>query len=198
LIPLEDLINKYAPNIKRHYQADPTVWAKMTEKDGHIYCLPNWGVIENSQSATYYAGPAMFIQKAVMKEFGYPTIKTIDEYFDLIAKYKAKHPVTGEGKLTIGFSILTYDWHVFDLINPPQFLAGFPNDGNGIVSPRTGEYTVHLGTEIAKRWYKILNTMNAKGLVDRESFVDNYDQYLAKLANGQILGVHDQMWQFQD
>ncbi|HTH14323.1 MAG TPA: sugar ABC transporter substrate-binding protein, partial [Spirochaetia bacterium] len=37
LIPLEDLIEKYAPNLKRHYQADPTVWAKMFEKDGHIY-----------------------------------------------------------------------------------------------------------------------------------------------------------------
>jgi len=40
--------------------------------------------------------------------------------------------------------------------------------------------------------------MNAKGLVDRESFTDNYDQYMAKLSNGQVLGVHDQFWQFQD
>jgi putative aldouronate transport system substrate-binding protein len=28
--------------------------------------------------------------------------------------------------------------------------------------------------------------------------VDNYDQYMAKLASGRVLGVHDQRWQFQD
>ncbi len=197
-IPLEGLIEKYAPNLKRHYQADPTVWKKMFEKDGHIYCLPDWGVIENGVTATWYSGSAMWIQKAVMKEFGYPKITTIDEYFDLIAKYKAKHPTTADGKPTIGFSILTYDWHKFCLINPPQFLAGYPNDGNGIVDPKTEKYRVHLGGPEAKRWFQILNTMNQKGLVDRDSFVDNYDQYMAKLANGQVLGVHDQHWQFFD
>lgn len=198
VIPLEELIQQHAPNMKRHYQADPTVWAKMFEADGHIYCPPNWGVIENGQTATYYAGPAMWIQKNVMKEAGYPKITTIDEYFKLIEAYKAKHPTTADGKPTIGFSILTHEWHVFNLVNPPQFLAGFPNDGNGIVDPVTKKYSVHLGSEYAKRWFKLLSEMNAKGLVDRESFVDTYDQYLAKLANGQILGVHDQLWQFQD
>jgi putative aldouronate transport system substrate-binding protein len=197
-IPLEDLIEKYAPNLKRHYQADPVVWNKMKEKDGHIYCLPDWGVNENGVTATWYSASAMWIQKAVMKEFGYPKITTIDEYFDLIAKYKAKHPTTKDGKPTIGFSILTYDWHKFCLINPPQFLAGYPNDGNGIVDPKTGKYRVHLNSPEAKRWFKILNAMNAKGLVDRDSFVDTYDQYLAKLANGQVLGIHDQQWQFND
>ncbi|MCX7949926.1 MAG: hypothetical protein N2509_07415, partial [Treponemataceae bacterium] len=29
-------------------------------------------------------------------------------------------------------------------------------------------------------------------------FVDNYDQYMAKLSSGRVLGIHDQYWQFQD
>lgn len=197
-LPLEGLIEKYAPNLKRHYQADPVIWKKMFEKDGHIYVLPNYGVAENGAAGTDYYGPAMFIQKAIMKEAGYPKIKTIDEYFDLIAKYKAKHPKTADGKPTIGFSILTYDWHVFNLVNPPLFLAGYPNDGNGIVDPKTYQFKSGLSSEHAKRWYKLLNQMNAKGLVDQESFIDTYDQYLAKLSNGQVLGIHDQYWQFQD
>lgn len=197
-IPLEDLIEKYAPNIKRHYQADPTVWAKMHEKDGHIYCLPNWGVNENGVTATYYASTAMWIQKAVLKEFGYPRITTVDEYFDLIAKYKARHPTTSDGKPTIGFSIATQDWHAFALINPPEFLAGFPNDGNGVVDPKTHAYRVHLYGPEAKRWFKLLNAANGKGLLDKDCFVDSFDQYMAKLANGQVLGIDDQGWHFQD
>jgi len=197
-IPLEDLIEKYAPNLKRHYQSDPTIWTKMHEKDGHVYTLLDYGVTENGVTSTFYSGTAMWIQKAVMKEAGYPKIKTIDEYFDLIAKYKAKHPTTKDGKPTIGFSILTYDWHKFCLCNPPPFLAGYPNDGDGIVDPKTYQYRIQYYGPEAKRWYQLLNTMNAKGLVDQESFVDNYDQYMAKLSNGQVLGVHDQFWQFQD
>jgi putative aldouronate transport system substrate-binding protein len=197
-IPLEDLIEKYAPNLKRHYQSDPITWAKMHEKDGHVYTLLDAGVVENGVTGTFYSGPAMWIQKAVMKEYGFPKIKTIDEYFALIEKYRKAHPTTKDGKPTIGFSILTYDWHRFDLCNPPPFLAGYPNDGDGIVDPKTGKYRVQYYGPEAKRWYKLLNQMNEKGLVDRDSFVDNYDQYLAKLANGQILGVHDQQWQFND
>jgi len=197
-IPLEDLIEKHAPNLKRHYQSNLVTWAKMHEADGHVYTLLDYGVPENGEIATDYWGPAMFIQKAVMKEFKYPKIKTIDEYFDLIAKYKAKHPTTKDGKPTIGFSILTYDWHKFSLCNPPPFLAGYPNDGDGIVDPKTGKYRVQYYGPEAKRWFKLLNEMNQKGLVDRESFTDNYDQYMAKLSSGQVLGVHDQFWQFQE
>jgi ABC-type branched-subunit amino acid transport system substrate-binding protein len=63
-----------------------------------VYTLLDYGVPENGEIATDYYGPAMFIQKAVLKEFGFPKITTIDQYFDLIAKYKAKYGanLTGE------------------------------------------------------------------------------------------------------
>jgi putative aldouronate transport system substrate-binding protein len=193
-VPIEGLVEKYAPNIKRHYGA---IWERMKEKDGHIYCLPDWGVLQGRDTSTWFGDSALWLQKSVLKEFGYPKITTVDEYFDLIEKYKAKYP-TIDGKPTIGFSILTYDWRVFCLINPPNFLAGNPNDGNGIVDRATHKYKIFLDMDISKRWFKKLNEENAKGVIDRGSFVDNYDQYLAKLSSGRVLGVHDQLWQFQD
>ncbi len=51
---------------------------------------------------SYYSESALWIQKAVLKEFGYPKIKTLDEYFDLIEKYAKKYP-TINGLPTIGF-----------------------------------------------------------------------------------------------
>ena len=194
LIPLEGLIEKYAPNVKKHYAA---VWEKMKEKDGHIYCLPNWGVVTGRDQSTYFGDSALWLQKAVLKEFGYPKITTVDQYFDLIEKYKKAHP-TVDGKPTIGFTILTYDWRGFCLINPPNFLAGNPNDGNGTVDKKTFQYKVFLDQDISKRWFKKLNEENAKGIIDRNSFVDNYDQYMSKLSTGRVLGIHDQYWQFQD
>lgn len=87
-IPLEDLIEQYAPNLKAHY-AD--YWNMMKDpNDGHIYTLPNYGAYNGKVNTTYYAGPAFWIQKDILKDAGYPKVKTLDEYFDLIVKYKEK------------------------------------------------------------------------------------------------------------
>jgi len=193
LIPLDDLIEKYAPRLKKHYAE---AWEKMKEDDGHVYTLPVWGVVSGRDYTNWYGDSAMWVQKEVLKEFGYPKIKTVDEYFDLLIQYKEKYP-TINGMPTIAFTILTYDWRSFCLINPPNFLAGFPNDGNGTVDPETHEYKAFLYQDISKRWFKKLNEMNAAGIIDRSCFVDNYDQYLSKLASGRVLGFHDQAWQFQ-
>jgi putative aldouronate transport system substrate-binding protein len=193
LLPLDDLIDKYAPRLKKHYAE---AWEKMKEEDGHVYTLPVWGVVSGRDYDTWYGASALWVQKEVLKEFGYPKITTMDEYFDLLAKYKEKYP-TINGMPTIAFTILTYSWRTFCLINPPNFLAGFPNDGNGTVDPVTHQYKVFLYQDISKRWFKKLNEMNAAGIIDRSCFVDNYDQYLSKIASGRVLGFHDQSWQFQ-
>lgn len=194
LIPVDDLIEKYAPRLKAHYAE---AWERMKEDDGRIYTLPVWGVVSGRDHNNWYGDSALWVQKEVLKEYGYPKIKTMDEYFDLLIKYKEKYP-TINGMPTIAFTILTYNWRSFCLINPPNFLAGFPNDGNGTIDPVTHEYKVFLYQDISKRWFKKLNEMNAIGIIDRSCFVDNYDQYLSKIASGRVLGFHDQAWQFQN
>ncbi|UJF32487.1 ABC transporter substrate-binding protein [Paenibacillus hexagrammi] len=191
-IPLEDLIEKNAPNLKKHYEA---VWNQMKDpKDGHIYILPNYGVYTGELHATYYSGPAFWIQKAVLKEAGYPKIKTLDEYFALIKNYKEKHPEI-DGKPTIGFDILNYDWRNWGLLNPPQHLMGHPNDGGVVVENNVA--SIFADKDPAKQYYKKLNEINNQGLLDKESFVQNFDQYMAKISSGSVLGMFDQHWSFQ-
>ncbi len=208
LIDLKPLLEKYCPNLKKHYSS---VWKKMvyqdSEKDAngkiiaeHIYSLPNYGVYDGIPSDTYYNQNGWWIQKAVLKEFGYPKITTVDEYFDLLEKYAKKHP-TIDGMPTIPFSIITADWEAFDLWNPPNFLAGYPNDGNGHVTqdPKNKNkyiYTDNFADENAKRWFKLANGYFQRGLIDPASFTDNRDQYYAKIAQGRVLGMFIQGWQF--
>lgn len=194
LIPLEDLIEKYGPNIKAHYGDQ---MSKLRSPDGHIYYLANWGIIRNKDQSPYYGASAMWIQKEVLKDAGYPKVVTMDQYFDLLINYAKKYP-TINGQPTIPFTILTYDWHAFCLWNPPNFLGGNPNDGNGVVDPTTHKYQTFFTMDISKRWFKKLNELNALGLLDKASFTDNYDQYLAKVSSGRVLGLHDQRWQFQN
>ncbi|MFD0693679.1 sugar ABC transporter substrate-binding protein [Paenibacillus sp. GCM10027628] len=187
-IPLEDLIEKYAPNLKKHYA---NVWNQIKDpKTGHLFALPAYGVYTGTINDTYYGGPAFWLQKDILKEQGYPTPKTLDDYFAIVEKAKQQHPDM------IGFETLNFDWRVFPLQNPPEHLAGHPNDGGVIVE--NGKASIFADKDIAKTYYKKLNEINDKGLMDKESFVHNYDQYLAKIASGRVIGMFDQHWNFQD
>lgn len=191
-IPLEDLIEQHAPNLKKHYAK---YWNMMKDpNDGHIYILPNYGAYNGEVTSSWYSGPAFWIQKAVLAEFGYPKVKTLDEYFDLIEKYKEKYP-TIDGSPTIGFEILNNDWRTWGLLNPPQHLIGHPNDGGVVV--KDGKAEIFADKDYAKRYYQKLNEINAKGLLDKEAFTQNYDQYMAKISSGTVLGMFDQHWSFQ-
>jgi len=202
---LKPLVEKYGPNLMKHYSS---AWKQMIDQDSekdangnvtkeHIYSLPNFGVIDGIPSDTYYNQNGWWIQKAVLKEFGYPVIKTIDQYFDLLEAYYKKYP-TIDGMPTIPFNIITADWEAFDLWNPPLFLAGYPNDGNGHVTLENGKYvyTDNFTDENAHRWFKLANGYFQRGLIDPASFTDNRDQYYAKISQGRVLGMFIQGWQF--
>lgn len=206
LIDIKPLVEKYCPNIMKNYAP---VWKKIvyqdSEKDAegniikeHVYSLPNYGSITGKDQNTLYNQNGFWIQKAVLKEFGYPEVKTVDQYFDLIEAYAKKYP-TINGAKTIPFSIITADWEAFNLWNPPAFLAGYPNDGNGHVTKVKGKYVYedNFADANAKRWFKLANGYYQRGLIDPASFTDNRDQYYAKIAQGRVLGMFIQGWQFQ-
>ncbi len=194
-IPLEDLIRKYAPHLYAHYKP---YWNMIKEpKDGHIYILPDYGRYYGEYKPTVFYGPSFWMQKAVLAESGYPKVRTLDQYFDLIAKYEQQHP-TVAGKPTIGFTILSDGWRDFCLRNPPQHLIGHPNDGGVVVNQKTFKAEIFADKDYAKRYYQKLCQMNALGIIDRESFVQTYDQYIAKLSSGRVLGMFDQRWNFDN
>ncbi|MGV8979758.1 extracellular solute-binding protein [Clostridium sp.] len=194
-IPLENEINKY-PNIKDYLGKD---WEKMkNSKDGHIYFIPQFGIVKNKDGETSHNGEAFWIQKAVLKEFNYPPIpKTLDEYFTLIENYKLKYPTINE-KPTIGFEILSVDSKSFFLTNTPTFLAGNPNNGICVVDPKTNLVSNFADKDASKVYYKKLNEVYNKGLIDTETFVQSYEEYLEKLSTGRVLGMVDQKWNFND
>lgn len=193
LIPLEGYFDKY-PNIKNLWSESD--WKKVEKEDGHIYYIPQFSNVKRKDMTTVHNDEAFWIQKAVLEWANYPTIKTLDEYFDLIESYKEANPEIN-GQPTIGFEILSDDWRYFCLENPPQFLAGYPNDGKAIIDPETITATAYETIPEAKQYYEKLNEMYAKGIIDPETFTSSYDQYISKISSGRVLGMVDQKWQFQ-
>jgi putative aldouronate transport system substrate-binding protein len=195
LIPLEDLIAKNAPNLATHF--DPYKNKVKDSTDGHFYVMPDYNRIYGQYKTNIWQGPAFWIQKAILKDAGYPKVKTLDQYFDLIEKYKAKNPKIND-QPTIGFEVLSEGWRDFCLKNAPQHLIGHANDGGVVVDNSTNIAEFFWDKDYAKRYYKKLNDMNAKGIVDPETFTMTYDQYMAKLSSGRVLGMFDQYWNFSN
>ncbi|MGX7098747.1 extracellular solute-binding protein [Globicatella sanguinis] len=194
-VPLEDYLDDY-PNLKGILS--DVQWEKIkADNDGHIYTIPQFAVRDgNVETLTDYVGQAFWLQKRVVKWAGFPEIKTVDEYFKIINDYLAENPET-DGQKNIGFEIITDDWRDFALKNPPMFLAGYPNDGNAIVDLETREAKDYSIIPEAKEYYKILSEQYANGVIDPETFTAKYDQYIAKLSSGRVLGMVDQGWNFQ-
>lgn len=193
-IPLDDLIDDYGPNIKALYGE----WLdRLRRSDGRIYTLAPWVPI--NEPINSHNGPAVFIQRAVLKEFGYPEVKYWDQYVELIEQYYDLYPQI-DGQNTIGFQVIFDGWRDFAVKNAPFHLAGYPNDGTGIVDYVDGKwvFSTHWDKEITKRYMKALNDLYNKGLLDPEGFVINYDTYLERISSGRVLGLIDQQWQHND
>ncbi|MFA9557078.1 ABC transporter substrate-binding protein [Evansella sp. AB-rgal1] len=192
LIPLNDLLEEHGQNILAAYDEYLHMF---TQDDGNIYYIPFGATVNEFQPNPNIDQGAFWIQRGILKEYGFPEINTLDEYLEIITRYAAENPEI-DGMRTIPFTGLTYDWRFFAFSNAPNHLAGYPNDGGVMIDMETHEATVYADSEYTKEWLKSLNDLNADGLLDQEMFVMNYDEYLAKLSSGRVLGFFDYGWQF--
>lgn len=195
LIPLDDYISEEkTPNIWKHIK---DCYNKLCyEGDGHLYVIPAYGIFNGEETAAVYQGPAFWIQKAVLEEAGYPEVRTLDQYFELIEAYKEKHP-TINGYPTIGFDMLAVSGFEWVLTTAPNYLDGNPNNGDFVVDNETYEAHIYANSDFSKRYYRKLSEEYAKGVIAPEAFAQNKEQYLGKIETGRVLGMFDQHWVFQ-
>jgi putative aldouronate transport system substrate-binding protein len=189
-LDLTDLIEEHAPNLKEIY-GDYFDRLKWSNEDESIYILPTSEV-----DHTYWEpGTGFMLQHAVVEELGYPEIRTVDDFENAIREYKEKNP-TIDGQPTVGLSLLADDWRIMiSTTNPAFFATGAPDDGEFYIDPDTYEAKFHYRRAEEKEYFRWLNHMNDEGLLDPESFVQKYDQYLAKISSGRVLGLIDADWQ---
>ena len=197
LIAWDDYIEKY-PNIKELYTDEE--WDSFRQNDGHIYWANVFNRFYQKDTTTVSTGQAFWIQARVLEAYGYPKIETLDQYFELLEKFAKDHPQLPNGTNVIPYTCLCEDWKYFCLEAPPMYLDGYPNNGcvnvnldNGIKDPKVIDYNM---TDTAKAYFKKLNEEYKKGIVDPDFADQNYDQYIAKLSTGAVLGMCDDYWNF--
>lgn len=189
VIPLDDYIEKYGQNMKKLYGSE-IVKLRYSLEDSSIY---NVGTYELKRTINELSGN-MQLQNAVLKEFGYPKVTTLEDYENIMQAYINKYPEIN-GHKTIGLSLLTDDWYWYvGLSNPGNYVLGLPDDGQWIVNQDTFESTYKFLYPEMKIFYKWLNKIYHKGLLDPESFTQTHDMWKNKLSGGYVLGTTYAYW----
>ncbi|MET3846767.1 MULTISPECIES: ABC transporter substrate-binding protein [unclassified Paenibacillus] len=194
MLDLTDLIDKYAPNLKKVYGGYMDR-LKYSNDDQAIYVLPTNAAVNQQY---FDAGGGFEIQNAVLKELGYPEVKTVKDFENVLKAYKEKHP-TIDGQPTIPLTLDADDWRIMITVTNPAFLAtGAPDDGEYFINPQTYEAQLHYKRPEEKEYFRWLNHMYNEGLLDKETFVQKSDQYKSKISSGRVLGLIDQEWGYSD
>ncbi|WP_211745608.1 extracellular solute-binding protein [Paenibacillus sp. Marseille-Q4541] len=107
IIKLNDLINKYAPNLKKYLQENPDVDKMVKTDSGSYYTFP---FIRGDEYLKVYQGP--IIRKDWLDELGLPVPETIDEWTTTLRAFKEKKGASAP----------------FSVVSKPRF---FNDSGNG-------------------------------------------------------------------
>lgn len=179
LIPLEDLIEEHAPNIKKFFDASPAAKAAATSSDGHIYCIP--GTLAPVGSGAL-PSVGFFIRQDWLDKLGLSVPKTVDEYYNVLKAFKERDP-NGNGKADEipYFKRSTTVQDLYQLFGASY--GDYINENDMIADGKVQEEYKNAVKELAK-WYK-------EGLIDPEIF-SRGNQAREQLLSSNIGGsTHD-------
>lgn len=88
IIPLEDLIKDYAPNLSAYLEKNPDVDKDIRSKDGHIYAFP---FIRSEEKLWVSAGP--IVRDDWLKELGLEIPKTTEDWENMLIAFRDKKNV---------------------------------------------------------------------------------------------------------
>lgn len=191
LIDMSDLIDEYGPNIKKLY-GDEYENLRYSSEDPSIYQLCS----DKVQEETLETSGTAQLQWAVLQENQYRVPYTLEEYTQMIRDYMEKYPMIN-GKPAIGISIVCSDWHWYTMLsNPSGYMNGSADNGQWIVDDEKQEVYYKHAADGQKEYYKWLNEMYNKGILDPEFATQTHEDFVLKVAEGRVLGLLDEEWDY--
>ena len=198
LIDMTDLIEEYGPNIKKLY-GDELAKLRYSASDPAIYQLSSYNV----GGVSYTTAGTAQIQWDVLKENDYKIPNSLDEFETMLKDYLAAHPTTDDGYETIPLTLSTSDWHwMITLGNPAGYIGeGCPDNGEWLVNENPdGTYAAQFKytSDKIREYFRWLSRMYDEGILDHNFATQSHEDYIAKIATGQVLALADADWDYAD
>ncbi len=175
-VPLNDLIEEYAPNFNKILEENPDVKQALTFPDGNIYSFP---LMAEPEFYSYRMGPKPRINEEWLDALGMDMPETLEDFYQYLKAVKDGDP-NGNGKadeIPYGAPSLG------TLINYLQGAFGLSNKGtsnlNVDIDPKSGELRFFPITNEYKQMLEYINKLYSEGLIEQSIFTTTTEQYLA-------------------
>lgn len=93
-IPLNDLVEQYAPTFRAAMEENADIAKSITQADGNIYSLPYLGrsTADGYFGETFTEGPYNYMNTVWLENLGLEAPTTIDELYDVLVAFKEQDP----------------------------------------------------------------------------------------------------------
>lgn len=184
LLPLNDLIDKYAPDIKAALEAVPEFKRLATAPDGKIYALPQWN---DCYHCSY--GSKLWINSAWLKKLGLEMPKTTDDLRAVLEAFKTKDP-NGNGKPDeIGLTGNVRDSIVPFLMNAFAYDPRFSQQYTSTLALKDGKVVLQATSADWRDGLRYIAGLYKDGLIDPAAFTQNSDGMQAEGNNADAVIV---------
>lgn len=178
IIPLEQLIDNYMPNLKKVLDENPEYRTLITADDGHIYGFPWIEQLGSGKEAIQSVGSMPFINKKWLDELGLDVPKTTEELKEALLAFK-ENDMAGNGQ-TIPMSFMLNDGN-----EDIGTILGAFGEGYGDIpehlSVSNDKKVVYTATQEGyKEGLKWMHELSKEGLIDPEVYTQDWSTYVSK------------------
>jgi putative aldouronate transport system substrate-binding protein len=171
VVPLNQLIDQYAPNIKKALDATPEWKAMATAPDGKIYGMPQW---VDCFHCTYQ--DKLWMNSAWLKKLGLEQPKTTEDMRKVLQAFKTQDP-NGNGKadeipLSADVRDVLIPYFMNAFIYDPQGTSG---NNNSTLVLNDGKVDIQANKDGWREGLRYLNSLYKEGLIDKGAFTQNPD-----------------------
>ena len=161
IIPLNDIIDRYCPNLKQYLNENPDIKELISTKDGRIFCFPS---IQQEREIRTYMGP--YIRRDYLEQLGLKLPVTVDEWYQVMTAFKTELGIT---------PLAFYGGKIIDT----NFLIGaygiswdfYLDNGHVKLGPLEDSFSDFI--QEFKKWYD-------NGLISPGVFTDSNNTYICK------------------
>ena len=155
LTPLNDLIDKYAPNYKKWMAKYPQIKKVTTLSDGKMYSFASVDTV-GGQAAKQY------INKKWLDKLGLQVPQTIDDFYNVLKAFKEQNPNGKNGRDEIPFSFINSDQ------SRNFVISAFGYVGTGMeLDTKTNQMVWVPATNNYREYLKFMNKIFKEGLLDQ-------------------------------
>jgi len=188
VLPLNDLIDEYAPNIKEVLENHPYYASMVTAPDGNIYGLPH---LNECFHCSY--GNKLWINTDWLEKLNLDMPTTTEEFKDVLTAFKTQDP-NGNGKqdeVPMSGSPALIESSII-----PYLMNGFIyDDSRSRLLLENGKVDLAANKEEWKEGLTYIKSLYEEGLIDKGAFSQNIEahQKLGNNADIQIVGASTAM-----